>query len=125
MDDYLYDRLSYFLKKSCSKTYTRYKAHLKYFASLSLLNNMTNTAGKRVRASSPQSPTSSALPMDIDETHVQKRLRLDVAETEESSSSTQEEVENLGQSFREINFQPGQSTEGTYRRYSVIIISDS
>ena len=86
---------------------------------------MTNTAGKRVRASSPQSPTSDASPMDIDETHVQKRSRLDVAETEESSSSTQEEVENLGQSFGEINFQPGQSTEGTYRRYSHIIISDS
>ena len=85
---------------------------------------MTSTAGKRIRSTSPQSP-SGASPMDIDETHVQKRSRLDVAETEESSSSTQEEVENLGQSFGEINFQPGQSTEGMYRRYKDIIISYS
>ena len=100
MDDDLYDRFSYFLKKEIFKhLFATFKNLQKYLARPSLLNNMTNTTGKRVRTSSPQSPRSGASPMDIDETHVQKRSRLDVAETEESSSSTKEEVENLEQSF--------------------------
>ena len=87
MDDDLYDLLSYFLKKEMLKhLFATFKNLQKYLARPSLLSNMTNTAGKCVRASSSQSPTSGASPMDIDATHVQKRSRLDVAETEESFS---------------------------------------